>query len=370
MTENRQSCEVCNSESIEELEKEENGLLGTRKNAEKEERIATATSCRILPPPSKDLVPFRKTLQIFLFGFATNFALVLVAMLFFHHPPKESSSATIPATKSPISPIQTPLFLNDTTSFAFLLDSNGGFEYSGDYFLLQQGFEAQMNQAYCGVASVTTVLNSFRNQVTLPVDYEYDPYPYATQEDVFDECVNQNVVLHDDDFDGIFAFPYGLGMGQVTALAKCFFSSKENWQVHATHVDPSEVSLEQMRSDLIGHLEDKNARVIVNFQRSVVHEEGGGHYSPIGSYSTAIDAFLLLDVAKYKYPATWVPAQMLYKAMATTDSCGYWNFPFGQNDLSDELLYPENSDSYKEAAKQLACQETFRGYLSVRRTVL
>lgn len=365
----RKSFGLRQSESTEELEKEENGLLGgsteslTRTGEEKELTMIPSTNV-----PSTN-VPSGKTLQIFSLGFVTNLLFVSLALLLFHRNLNVSESDT--ATFQPqISSIQAPLFLNDTTSFGFLLDANGGFKYSGDYFLLQQGFEAQVNQAYCGVATVTTVLNSFRSQLpNLPVDYEYDPYAYATQDDVLDDCATKHVILHDEDFDGIFAFPYGLGMSQMSALAKCFFSANEYWEVKEAHLDPSQVSLDQMRSNLIDYLKDTNARVMVNFQRSVVHESGGGHWSPVGSYSAEIDAFLLLDVAKYKFPATWVPANMLYHAMVTTDSCGLWDFPLGQNKLSDDLLYPESADSYAQAAKELGCQETFRGYVGVRQMV-
>ena len=110
----------------------------------------------------------------------------------------------------------TPHILYHATSTAFGLlydytkSANGYLsEYALDYFLMNSGgFDAQVNQAYCAVASVSTILNSlkyskrFRDgddptawSFDLPTDPRYDPYPYATQQDVLaGDCVWNNVV--------------------------------------------------------------------------------------------------------------------------------------------------------------------------------
>jgi len=38
------------------------------------------------------------------------------------------------------------------------------------------------------------------------------------------------------------------------------------------------------------------------------------------AYHEASDSFLILDVAAYKYPPVWVPAQALWEAMQAVDS--------------------------------------------------
>jgi hypothetical protein len=60
--------------------------------------------------------------------------------------------------------------------------------------------------------------------------------------------------------------------------------------------------------------------VIVNFLRSAIGEEKFGHISPLAAYDADTDRFLLLDVARYKYPPVWVSAAELFAAMNTTDS--------------------------------------------------
>ena len=49
-------------------------------------------------------------------------------------------------------------------------------------------------------------------------------------------------------------------------------------------------------------------------------QEKGGHISPLAAYNSKADRFLILDVARYKYPPVWVSTSDLFAAMNTTDS--------------------------------------------------
>ncbi|MEY2680786.1 MAG: hypothetical protein RL661_1017, partial [Pseudomonadota bacterium] len=42
-------------------------------------------------------------------------------------------------------------------------------------------------------------------------------------------------------------------------------------------------------------------------------------FSPVAAYDEARDRFLILDVARYKYPPVWVRSEELYAAMQTYD---------------------------------------------------
>ena len=46
---------------------------------------------------------------------------------------------------------------------------------------------------------------------------------------------------------------------------------------------------------------------------------GGGHFSPIGGYHEGADAALVLDVARFKYPPYWVPLPKLWDASVVSD---------------------------------------------------
>ena len=60
--------------------------------------------------------------------------------------------------------------------------------------------------------------------------------------------------------------------------------------------------------------------MIVNYLRKALGQEIGGHISPLGAYDEKSDRFLILDVARYKYPPVWVTASDLFDAMNTPDS--------------------------------------------------
>ena len=47
--------------------------------------------------------------------------------------------------------------------------------------------------------------------------------------------------------------------------------------------------------------------------------EASGHFSPLGAYNEAADKFLLMDVARYKYPPYWADAAQLFASMGGTD---------------------------------------------------
>ena len=59
--------------------------------------------------------------------------------------------------------------------------------------------------------------------------------------------------------------------------------------------------------------------VIINYLRKAIGQEKGGHISPLAAYDKETDMFLILDVARYKYPPVWVKAAELFGAMNTVD---------------------------------------------------
>jgi len=61
--------------------------------------------------------------------------------------------------------------------------------------------------------------------------------------------------------------------------------------------------------------------VIVNFSRSAVGYAShfSGHCSPLGAYNPVADQFLVMDVAMRTWQPCWIPAELLFDGMNTTD---------------------------------------------------
>ena len=106
------------------------------------------------------------------------------------------------------------LYLNSTRAYSLLTSDYGWYDDSSDFFHYQQGWDVQINQAYCAVASVAAVLNSLRSVgVELPVDPAYEPHPYATQASLLSattttsSCVHDTVIRFNTTFQWHFTCP-------------------------------------------------------------------------------------------------------------------------------------------------------------------
>ena len=82
----------------------------------------------------------------------------------------------------------------------------------------------------------------------------------------------------------------------------------------------AEGGLDAFRAAARDYLGTKDHFVVVNYLRRALGQERGGHISPLAAYDAATDRFLILDVARYKYPPVWVTAADLFGAMNTTDA--------------------------------------------------
>ena len=81
-----------------------------------------------------------------------------------------------------------------------------------------------------------------------------------------------------------------------------------------------DTNLEAFRTASRDYLGRKDHFVIVNYLRKAIGQQLGGHISPLAAYDAEEDRFLILDVARYKYPPVWVKASELFAAMNTTDA--------------------------------------------------
>ena len=171
------------------------------------------------------------------------------------------------------------------------------------YFPLASHFVCQEHRSFCGVASMAMVLNAM--QVSAPSVPELAPYRTFTQTNVLDaatEAVVSQAMIREQ----------GLSLDQFAAV---FATKPVTLSVH--HANTS--TLDEFRARACDYLARPDHFVIVNYLRRAIGQEGGGHHSPLAAYHRESDRFLILDVARYKYPPVWVTAADLFSAMNTGD---------------------------------------------------
>lgn len=179
-----------------------------------------------------------------------------------------------------------------------------GAEAREAYFPLADNFVTQKTQSFCGVASMTMVFNAMA--IPAPAVPEYDPYRTFTQDNVLDDAT-----------EAVIPKATIQKMGMTLDQLGAAIATKP---VEATVRHAADSSLDQFRKEASAYLGEKGHFVVVNYLRKAMGQQTGGHISPLAAYDAEADRFLILDVARYKYPPVWVTASDLFAAMNTTDS--------------------------------------------------
>ncbi len=156
----------------------------------------------------------------------------------------------------------------------------------------------------CAPASAVTILNAL--QYKPPIDPAYtpmgggSPFPHWTQSSyIFEPCVKQVVGPH----------VYGETLESFSKIMRCLGL---NVDIQYVALENNNVIQEKIKSHLIkGHF------VVANFDRQMLHEEGGGHFSPIAGFID--NYFLIMDVARYKYPPIFGIMDDVVKSMSVID---------------------------------------------------
>lgn len=176
--------------------------------------------------------------------------------------------------------------------------------YRTDYVSLMATFDMQERQTLCSVATGVSILNAL--PLKRPVDPRYAPYPYFTQANYFNDRV-----------DAIITRDTTLKMGQTLQQAAAVMAA-HGAVTKAYHAADS--SLEEFRRIARENMASRDDFVAVNYRRNHVGQPPGAHFSPLAAYDETSDSFLILDVARYKFPPVWVKAADLFDAMNTLDT--------------------------------------------------
>ena len=187
-----------------------------------------------------------------------------------------------------------------------------------NFYALIQHLTSQQKLSYCGVASAVTVLNTLRPTNTPLCETLDGKVAYFDQLNFFtapvEQVVPQSVVVK----QGFTLEQWAAAVGSYGVRTEVWHCGGANGQADCT------AFLTRAKAAL----RTTNQFLVVNFSRKTLHQAGTGHFSPIGAYNEKENKMLVLDVAVFKYPAFWVDADLLWRAMNTEDSVSKKNRGF------------------------------------------
>jgi Phytochelatin synthase len=179
-----------------------------------------------------------------------------------------------------------------------------GAEARSDYAPLSAQFVTQVNPAFCGPATIAMVLNA--------LDLPRPPSDATLGLGLFDQD-NVFTAAAEAAKPRAEVLRGGMTLDDLGAILDTY-----GLNASVTHAEDS--SLDAFRKAAVAGLSDRERFVLVNYLRSAMGQEKGGHISPLAAYDADTDRFLVLDVSRYKYPPIWAEAGALYGAMNTPDA--------------------------------------------------
>ena len=213
-----------------------------------------------------------------------------------------TGGAACPGLSAPIATAEARVVTLESADGRALLARNVS---DADLGPLLEHFESQQHRAHCGVASSVIALNALGVAAGAPENLA--PYRYHTQATFFDRAEVGAVVSAEQ------VSNQGMTLDQLGGLLDA-----SGAEAHVSH--GGDLSLDDFRSLLRANVERAGDLVLVNYHRTGVGQQGGGHISPVAAFDEVSDRALVLDVARYRYPPVWVPTPMLFEATRGTDS--------------------------------------------------
>ncbi|KAF8940634.1 hypothetical protein BGZ47_007678 [Haplosporangium gracile] len=164
------------------------------------------------------------------------------------------------------------------------------------FFRLCTSFNTQSDPAFCGVSSLSMVLNAL----------EIDPrrqwrgvWRWYSDEQL-DCCTSVEVMKQK-----------GITFNQFSCLARC------HAKVSAKRADRT--TIEQFRQDIKLVSTSDQVHMVLSFSRAALGQTGSGHFSPVGGYHADEDKVLVLDTARFKYPPFFATVQELWESLLPVD---------------------------------------------------
>jgi glutathione gamma-glutamylcysteinyltransferase len=167
------------------------------------------------------------------------------------------------------------------------------------YWALAEHFQCQAHPAFCGLTTLTMVLNSLQIDPGRPWK---GPWRWFTEE-MLDCCKPLPDIVR-----------YGISLREFATLARCQDAHVELRYASACTLDEFRAAIQSVCTP--SQFESAPAdRLVVSFDRRKILQTGNGHFSPVAGYHPGEDRMLVLDTARFKYPPFWVRVEMMWEAM-------------------------------------------------------
>lgn len=181
------------------------------------------------------------------------------------------------------------------------------------FFHVMEQYTTQSEPAYCGLSTLVMALNALAVD---PLETWKGPWRWY-EERMLNCCVDLEQVKQT-----------GIPLAVFHCLALC-----QGLQTKLQYADETSIAdFRQAVQDACVEEDEVNdnatgsARassmdriLVVSYNRKVLQQTGSGHFSPLAAYDVVSDSVLILDTARFKYGAHWVPLPLLFSAMQPID---------------------------------------------------
>ncbi|KAJ8907455.1 hypothetical protein NDN08_007566 [Rhodosorus marinus] len=180
------------------------------------------------------------------------------------------------------------------------------------FFPLVEQFQTQSEPAYCGLTSLSVVLNALAID---PQRIWKGPWRWFSEE-LLDCCLPLEHVMTN-----------GTTIDDFACIARCNGASAAVVR---------DVQLHKFRQDVEEICSTSSRFTVISFDRQSIGQTGSGHFSPIAAFHRATDSVLVLDVARFKYSPFWATVTQMYESMMPLDKVT--KRPRGYVNMSRSLL--------------------------------